>query len=189
MLPTSCSFFCSFFFFLLFFLFCFFFFPRFLFFFFRLKNIFLPLLSFFCFLFFVLLMKLHLCFVSFNNSFVVLLERQLSHSQIVYSPPQLRNSCSTNVSSEVWCFCTAHSLYPIQTRSVLTREPSTFVAWLKANRIQTVCTVVFQRSPDFESCWIDRNGCRHQRLAVRTLQNIVFDTEQFGRSRAVARVQ
>ena len=66
---------------------------------------------FFCYVFFSLffLKNFHLC-----------LSLMIRSSQVVYSSPQLRNSCSTNscfnwrVSSEVWCFCTAHSLCPTQ---------------------------------------------------------------------------
>ena len=79
----------------------------------------------------------------------------------------------------------------VQTQSLI----QVFVAWLKANRIQTVCTVVFSHIPICESFCIDRSGCRHQRLGVRTLQNIVStqlppsDTEIRVRSRATARAQ
>ena len=66
------------------------------------------------------------------------------------------------------------------------------VAWLKAKRIRSVCTLVFSYSSICESCWIDRSGCRHQRLGVGTDQNIVLppsDSEIRVRSRATARAQ
>ena len=138
------------------------------------------------------LMKFHLCCVFFNNSFVVLQERR--YSQVVYSSPQLRNSCSTDscfrLSSEVWCFCTAHSLCPIQmsvwfaralffftfsVKGCLTRlvGDSAFVAWLKPLSSRLICIVDFSHISICERFCIDRSGCRYQRLGVGTVQSIV----------------
>ena len=51
---------------------------------------------------------------SYVKNFHLCSSLMICSSQVVYSPPQLRNSCSTNscfrASSEVWCFCTAHSV-------------------------------------------------------------------------------
>ena len=109
--------------------------------------------------------KFHFYFVSFSNT--------------VYSLPQLRNSCSTSfcfncrVSSEVWCFCTAHSLHPIHTRSVLTRDRVHLLHGSRPLVFRLICTVDFSHISICESFCVHHSGCRHRRLGVGTVQNIV----------------
>ena len=94
--------------------------------------------------------KFHFYFVSFSNT--------------VYSLPQLRNRCSTNscvncrVSSEVWCFCTAHSLHPIHTRSVLTRDRAQLLHGSRPLAFRLICTVDFSHISICESFSFDHSG-------------------------------
>ena len=120
-------------------------------------------------------MKFHLCFVSFSTSFVVLLERRFS--QVVCSPPQLRNSCSTN--SE----CLQRSDVSAQ-RIVFV--PSRCQCWL--SRLISDLAHLLHGSSHSQSDWFallfqsyldvwkllpGRSGYRHQRLGVGTRSVIV----------------
>ena len=115
-----------------------------------------------------------------ENPHLFCLSQQYSRSsQVVHSLPQLRNRCSTNsfvncrVSSEVWCFCTAHSLHPVRTRSVLTRDRADMLNGSRPLAFRLICTVDFSHISICESFCVDRSGCRHRRLGVGTVQNIV----------------
>ena len=99
-------------------------------------------------------MKFHLCFVSFNNSFVVLLDRRFS--QVVCSPSQLRNSCSTILECLQRFGVSAQRILfvPPRCQCCLYRQcssaqsqwkvvyPSAFVVWLKPLAVRLICTVV-----------------------------------------------
>ena len=132
----------------------------------------------FCFfppslLFCPLLMKFHLCFVSFNNSFVVLLERLFG--QVVCSPPQLRNSCSTKILSVFRSLVFLHSAFSLShpdSYCVDTR-PAHLLLGSRPLVSRLICIVDFSHISIWESFCIDRNDWRHQKLGVGTVQSIV----------------